>query len=113
MRSGTIFALLLLLLAPLAPAVFMPPAWAQDAATEMPPMPRPRPNRDATPPAVPAGQQTPATDAISALTTVPQPVSLSARITEDGTTIPEGLVWRIFATSPDANGELALVAKSD
>ncbi len=81
----------------------------------MPPMPRPRPDRDATPPAVPApgARRHHATDAISALTTVPQPVSLTARITEDGTTIPEGLVWRIFGTTPDANGELALVAKSD
>ncbi|MDB5535973.1 MAG: hypothetical protein JWQ65_848 [Devosia sp.] len=113
MRSGLVFALLLLLLAPLAPAALAPPAFAQDAAAEMPPMPRPRPNRDETPPVTPPVAQTPATEAISALTTVPQPVSLKARITEDGTTIPEGLVWRIFGTTPDANGELALVAKSD
>jgi hypothetical protein len=116
MRSGLIFALLLLLLAPLAPAALTPPAFAQDAAAEMPPMPRPRPNRDETPPpqVAPNTQaETPATEAISALTTVPQPVSLKARITEDGTTIPEGLVWRIFNTTPDASGELALVAKSD
>lgn len=113
MRSGLVFALLLLLLAPLAPAAIAPPAFAQDAAAEMPPMPRPRPNRDETPATKPPAAQTPATEAISALTTVPQPVSLKARITEDGTTIPEGLVWRIFGTTPDANGELALVAKSD
>jgi len=113
MRAGIILALLLLVLTPMAPAVLAPPAFAQEAAAEMPPMPRPRPNRDATPPAVPGEAETPATEAISALTTVPQPVSLTARITEDGTTIPEGLVWRIFGTTPDANGELALVAKSD
>ena len=113
MRSGLVFALLLLLLAPFAPAALAPPAFAQQAAAEMPPMPRPRPNRDETPATTPPAAQTPATEAISGLTTVPQPVSLKARITEDGTTIPEGLVWRIFGTTPDANGELALVAKSD
>ena len=37
----------------------------------------------------------------------------TARITQDGTPIPDGLVWRIFDTRPDATGELALVAKSD
>jgi hypothetical protein len=43
----------------------------------------------------------------------PQPVTLTAQITEDGTSIPEGLVWRIFDTKTDASGELALAAKSD
>ncbi|HTN63870.1 MAG TPA: hypothetical protein VL147_20330 [Devosia sp.] len=115
MRLRTIFALLLLLLlAPLAPTIVISPAGAQEATGEMPPLPRPRPDRDATPPApVPGETQTPATDAISAVTSAPQAVSLTARITEDGSVIPEGLVWRIFDTKPDAKGELALVAKSD
>lgn len=114
MRSGLVIAILLLLLAPIAPAVFVPTAMAQDATSEMPPMPRPRPNRDAAPTAVaPANTQTPATEAIGNLTQAPQPVSLSAKITEDGSVIPEGVVWRIFDTTPDATGELALVAKSD
>ncbi|WP_375450542.1 hypothetical protein [uncultured Devosia sp.] len=115
MRSALTFTLLLLLLAPLAPAVFVLPTLAQDA-TEMPALPRPRPDRDAPTPPVniaPPAPETPATEAISALTSAPQPVSLSARITEDGSVIPHGLVWRIFDTTPDASGELALVAKSD
>lgn len=45
--------------------------------------------------------------------TDPQPVTLSARLSDDGAFIPEGLVWRVFDTRTDANGELALVAKSE
>lgn len=96
-----------------APAM---PAFAQEAAAEMPPMPRPRPDPDSLPPPpAPASQPsaTAATEAIAALTSVPQPVTLSARITPDGAPIPDGVVWRIFDTQPDASGELALVAKSD
>jgi len=89
----------------------------QDAAAEMPPMPRPRPDPDSLPPTPPQPAErpaeTPATDAIDALTSTPQPVTLSARVTQDGAPIPDGLVWRIFDTVPDATGELALVAKSD
>jgi hypothetical protein len=88
---------------------------AQDSAAEMPPMPRPRPDPASLPPSNPtdAGPATPATEAIAALTSTPQPVSLTARITPEGAPIPDGLVWRIFDTTPDASGELALVAKSD
>lgn len=122
MRSRTIFALVLLLLAPLAQAGFPAPVMAQevlaqDISTQMPPMPRPRPDREALPPttATPqtSGPQTPATQAISALTSAPQPVTLSAKITPDGATIPNGVIWRIFETKPDASGERALVAKAD
>tara|TARA_R110002051_G_scaffold313878_3_gene390350 strand:- start:88 stop:1110 length:1023 start_codon:yes stop_codon:yes gene_type:complete len=45
--------------------------------------------------------------------TDPQPVTLSARLTDDGPFIPEGLVWRVFDTRTDETGELALVAKSE
>lgn len=45
--------------------------------------------------------------------TDPQPVTLSARLTDDGPFIPDGLVWRIFDTRTDETGELALVAKSE
>ncbi|HTO27626.1 MAG TPA: hypothetical protein VL017_03460 [Devosia sp.] len=90
---------------------------AQETAAEMPPMPRPRPDPDSLPstPPQPDGPAavTPATDAIAAVTATPQPVTLSARITQDGAPIPDGLVWRIFDTVPDASGELALVAKSE
>lgn len=90
---------------------------AQEAAGEMPPLPRPRPDPSSLP-ATPAPSPdqpaaTPATEAITALTSAPQPVTLEARITQDGAPIPDGLVWRIFDTVPDASGELALVAKSE
>jgi hypothetical protein len=45
--------------------------------------------------------------------TEPQPVTLSARISDDGEFIPEGLVWRVFDSRVDASGELAMVAKSE
>ena len=89
---------------------------AQDNAAEMPPMPRPRPDPATLAPSsapTDAAPATPATEAIAALTSAPQPVSLTARITPEGAPIPDGLVWRIFDTTPDASGELALVAKSD
>jgi len=53
-----------------------------------------------------------ATAAIAAVTT-PQPVTLSALIAEGGSTIEQGLTWRIFETKPDTNGQLGLAAKSD
>jgi hypothetical protein len=56
---------------------------------------------------------TPATDAISTVTSVPQPVHLSAQITDGGAAIADGLVWRIFDTKTDTSGQLAMVAKSD
>lgn len=109
---------LLAMLAVAAPFLQAPalPALAQEAAAEMPPMPRPRPDPNSLPPTqapAPQPSATAATEAIAALTSVPQPVTLSARITPDGAPIPDGVVWRIFDTQPDASGELALVAKSD
>jgi hypothetical protein len=105
-------------------------AFAQDGG--LPPLPRHRPDPTATPlptlvpipapapqsrenPAAvaPAPAATSATDAISAVTSTPQAVHLSARITEDGGAIPDGLVWRIFDTRTDSSGQLAMVAKSD
>lgn len=117
MRVRQILSLLLALamLAPV-PAFLVPAAaMAQEADGAMPPMPRPRPQRDDQPaaPAASSGAPNPAAEAIASLTSAPQPVELSARITQDGTPIPDGLVWRIFDTTPDATGELALVAKSE
>lgn len=42
----------------------------------------------------------------------PQPVSIGARVAEDGPFIPEGLEWRIYSITPNENGELDLVARS-
>ena len=54
---------------------------------------------------------TPATEAIEAVTADPQPVTLTAMVTDGGQTIGEGLVWRIFSTKTDTQGQLEL-AKS-
>jgi hypothetical protein len=110
----------------LAPAM----ALAQDA-----PIPMPRPNDRMPELAAPAveepGQPVPvvaieptptpsaaeaastATEALAAVAAAKQPVVLTARITENGMNIPEGLVWRVFDTRTDSSGELALAAKSE
>lgn len=54
-----------------------------------------------------------AAEALAAVARPRQPVQLTARITENGMNIPEGLVWRVFDTRTDSAGELALAAKSD
>jgi hypothetical protein len=57
-----------------------------------------------------------APDAVAAAEAIaqdPQPVTLTAQITEDSGPIAEGVVWRVFETRTDATGELALAAKSD
>jgi hypothetical protein len=95
------------------PLAVEPVAMAQENA-EIPPLPRPRPDRDA-PAQAPAAPGAPASasDAIAAITDAPQSVTLTARITEDGPAIPEGVVWRVFNNVPDANGNMTLVAKSE
>lgn len=42
-----------------------------------------------------------------------QPISLSAKIQEDGTVIPDGLIWRVYDTQTDGAGQLALLFKSE
>ncbi|WP_189427209.1 hypothetical protein, partial [Devosia pacifica] len=51
--------------------------------------------------------------AIDAITSVPQPVELTALVTAEGEPISRGLVWRVFDTSTDESGDLALRAKSE
>lgn len=90
------------------------PALAQQAPIPMPrPADRmPAPDATAAAPVPPTVEATTATEAIAAVATR-QPVTLTARITEDGGSIADGVVWRIFETRTDADGELALAAKSD
>ncbi len=66
----------------------------------------------------PAELDVPASEALEAAESVaaagpPQPVTLVARITDDGEAIAGGVVWRVFETRTDANGDLALAAKSE
>lgn len=67
--------------------------------------------------ALPGNDALSAVDAIDALApqpdAVPQPVTLTARITEDGPLIPDGLVWRVFDTRADENGQMAMLARSE
>jgi hypothetical protein len=43
----------------------------------------------------------------------PQPVTLIARVTEEGEAIPDGVTWRVFETRTNAAGDLILAQKSD
>jgi hypothetical protein len=107
------------------------------AADSPPPLPRPRPDigtQPGPPPAAP-GQESdrqqlikkgfpggedsdalmPPTDSpadIAKFGPARRPVTLVAEVTEKGATIDGGLVWRIFVSTPDKNGNLAMVAKS-
>jgi hypothetical protein len=89
---------------------------AQDAPI---PMPRPEDRMPTDAPAEPTGTENPAdtaaeaTDAIEAATVEKQPVTLSARITENGMTIADGLTWRIFDTRVNTSGNLSLALKSE
>lgn len=109
MRFAVLLAILIGLTTLIAPP--LTPSLAQENA-EMPPLPRPRPDREAGEIVPPPPADT-AAEAIAALTNVPQPVTLTARITEDGAAIADGLIWRIFEGAMDENGEMALVAKAE
>lgn len=63
--------------------------------------------------AFPAADALTATEAVAAAAAEKQRVTLTARITENGMNIPDGLVWRVFDTRTDQSGELALAAKSE
>lgn len=110
MRLRQRLALLLaMVLTVSASPMHFPSVQAQSTSAEMPPMPRPRPAGSPAPP-TPASQ---ATEAIEAVTSAPQPVTLTAHVTSDGAPIPDGVVWRVFASTPSADGEMALLAKSE
>jgi len=114
MRSARLLAILMGLAAAFGPLPLTQLTFAQESV-EIPPLPRPRPERTGAPaePAIQGSGESTATEAIAAISSAPQPVTLTARITADGTTIPEGLVWRIFEAAPGEDGEMALVAKAD
>lgn len=72
-----------------------------------------------TPGATPAAPQETAVEATAAIAEPPAPpappqeVTLSAQITDGGSTLSDGVMWRIFSSKPDASGQLELAAKSD
>ncbi|WP_404403382.1 hypothetical protein [Pelagibacterium halotolerans] len=116
-----------LLIVPVLAALFAGPAIAQSDGDTAAPVPPPRPPEfggepltgeggpDAyQPPLSELGTEEtgPFSQAIANITE-PQPVTLSARISDDGPLIPDGLVWRVFDSRVDASGELAMVAKSE
>lgn len=68
---------------------------------------------DATPAAVDASPAAAAAEVVAAINTTPQPVTLMAKITEEGGTLPDGVTWRVFETRTDAAGDLVLAQKSD
>lgn len=114
----------------LALAALLAPAFAQDNA----PSPLPR-RADRMPAGVEAPANAPAADVAAVAPEVltpealasaaaaaaeavaaqldPQPVTLTARMTEEGATLPEGITWRVFETRTDAAGDLILAQKSD
>ena len=113
MRVHQRLALLLtLILSAFAVPLHAPSAQAQSSQSEIPPLPRPRPPglSDQSGGTTPSSQ---ATDAIDAVTSAPQPVTLTAQITGEGAPIPDGLVWRVFASTADEAGEIPLLAKSE
>lgn len=61
---------------------------------------------------VPVEPETPIA-AIEQVTSEPQPVTLMAEITDGGKTISDGVVWRVYTTRPNSNGELDLAGTSD
>ena len=131
------FLLVKLVQAALLPGIVLAFGVAAFAAETPPPMPRPRPDIAAQPepPPVAPGQESdrqklikqgfpggedgdalmPPTDSpadLAKLGTAPRPVTLVAEVTEKGARIGGGLTWRVFASAPDKNGNLAMIAKS-
>ena len=54
-----------------------------------------------------------AEQAAKALDTQPQPVTLSAKLVDDGPIIPSGIAWRVFSAEDSGSGDIELVARSD
>jgi hypothetical protein len=116
-----------LILPTLFPLLFVGIASAQTT----PPFPRPRPDREAMEKnAAEANQNAaqgenesspqtadPSNSAADAITRVlsgpPQPVTLSAKISDDGTLLTNGVVWRVFSMALTSTGEAQLLGTAD
>lgn len=54
-----------------------------------------------------------AEQAAKALDAEPQPVTLSAKLVDDGPIIPSGIAWRVFSAEDTGSGDIELVGRSD
>lgn len=85
-------------------------------AQSSPPLPRPRPDRENVPAQrIENSDGQTAIDAIADLPLPdgpPQPVTLSAKVSSESPILPGGVTWRIFEPHADADGQMALLAKS-
>lgn len=59
-----------------------------------------------------AAPEVTATEAIATVTSDPQPVTLTAIVTDGGRTLGDGVDWRVFRTRTDSAGQLELAAQS-
>ncbi len=82
------------------------------APTELAPVENPASPADSAADIAGASPET-APPAAAVITAPPQPVSLSAKIVENGPIISNGVVWRVFATKTDESGQLPLLFKSE
>jgi len=100
----------------------MAPAFAQDAPIPLPRRADRMPAGTEAPAAAaaPAEQMSPealanaaaaAAEAVAARLN-PQPVTLIAKATEEGSALPDGVTWRVFETRVDSSGDLVLAQKS-
>ncbi len=64
-------------------------------------------------PAAMAAESAARAEALKSAGAAPQPVTLSAKLVDDGPIIPAGLVWRIFSVDESNGGDIQLVAHSD
>lgn len=90
--------------------------YAQEVAPVPPPRPAELGGSDAATPeqTEPSSVETPAPPAQTpAKPGKPQPVTISAKVAEEGEIIPQGIVWRVFSTTPNEQGELELLDKSE
>ena len=54
-----------------------------------------------------------AEQAAKAMDTEPQPVTLSAKLVDDGPIIPSGIAWRVFSAEDTGIGDIELIGRSD
>jgi len=86
-----------------------------DQTIQPPPSAAPAPDAPVTDTAAPAAAAPAPLPAVPVVPVKadPQPVTLTALVTDGGKPIGDGVVWRVFSAKPDGTGQLQLAAKSD